>query len=117
MITLDIYACCRNKFNGSLTFKFETKNHYHNFLGMTLYRFAKLFYAKKNEKQLIKKNQTNKLAMTFNPTIFSREDNENYRQFCKYSFIRFCHYVDCIENECDKLNENSELKKKLWETY
>ena len=42
MNTLDIYACCMNKYHLASRLEFETENYYHNFLTMSLLSFSKI---------------------------------------------------------------------------
>ena len=52
----------------------------------------------------------------FTPNILSKEDGENNEIFCKYEWIKYCPYVEYIENVYDRLNENDKLRE-LQEAY
>ena len=104
---LDIFVYGMKLCHWASSLKFETKNNYHNFLTMSLYTFFQIFYTGKiyGGTQLIKKHQKNKYIVMFSPEISSKEDGENYGQFCKYELIEFCPCVDNIENAYNKLTD------------
>ena len=52
----------------------------------------------------------------FSPNISSKENGENYEQFCKYELINFCLYIEDIGSAYDRLAKNDELKK-LWKPF
>ena len=48
--------------------------------------------------------------------LLSKEDGENYGQFCKYELIKHRLYVGVIENASDGLTKNNDLIK-FWRNY
>ena len=64
MNTLDIYARRMDRSHWALTLKFETENHFHNYINKILYRIAKIFYTcdKSYDKHLINKHETVKIS-------------------------------------------------------
>ena len=67
-------------YHWSSVLEFETKNHHHKFLTMSLHTFSKVFYVgnRSEATQLIKKHRKNKYIVMFSPNTSSKEDGDKY---------------------------------------
>ena len=111
MNTLDIYPRCINKCHWALTLEFETKNHLHHFLNMSLHRFVK----------------NTMLVINLKASTWSRSMQLiNILQHYVLSFLQkkrivvmdnfLSPYVDNIKNTYDRLTKNDNLSD-LWGNY